>query len=382
MYPAIIREDQYASWLPTLVTDLEKLACDCEQELADATREGRFSRDVYGELGKLGYLAPFLAREDGGVGLGTPAYVAISEEIGRHGIVSGQLAAQGQRWLLDWGTAGQKDQWLRGIARGELVFSESISEKATGSSFKNMRASARRHGSDWVLSGAKTHVNLGAESDVTLFYAMSDEGLTSFLVDMRSPGITTRHTDPIGLRLIPTADVDFDEVVVPNSALLGHPGGGMETFLSTFNISRLGNASELLGLGRRALTYAINYARERRVADNIVTDFQGLRWMIADSWSALQGAALARDHAALISQSNSNIALETGVAKRLAIVFAEQAVSASFSLVGGHGLYTDTVFAGIANDVRVLKVAGGSSEVLRNHIAQRVLRSANYEGIA
>src|SRR6202023_826013 len=103
--------------------------------------------------------------------------------------------------------------------------------------------------------------------DVTLVYAMTDSGLAAFLVDRATAGLSTRQTDPIGLRMIPTADVIFDNVRVPDTALLGEPGTGMQTFLSTFNLSRLGNASELIGWGRRALAQAITYAAERRVGD-------------------------------------------------------------------------------------------------------------------
>src|SRR6202044_521849 len=232
--------------------------------------------------------------EYGGIGGGVAEYVVISEEVGRHGLVSGQIAVQGQRWLLDWGTDEQKQRWLRGIATGELVFSESISEKYAGSSFKTMKSTAVRDGSDWLLTGSKTHVNLGADADVTLFYGIAEEGLTSFLVDMRLPGITTAVTDPVGLRLIRTADVSFDRVRVPDAALLGPPGAGLKTFLSTFNISRLGNASELIGLGRRSLELGLRYASQRQVGDGKVTDFQGIQWLVADAWTALQAASLAR----------------------------------------------------------------------------------------
>ena len=151
------------------------------------------------------------------------------------------------------------------------------------------QSTATRDGGDWLLTGGKTHVNLGADCDVTLFYAIAEEGLTSFLVDMSLPGIATAVTDPVGLRLIRTADVTFDRVRVPDSALLGPPGGGLQTFLSTFNISRLGNASELIGLGRRSLELGLRYASQRQVGDSMVTDFQGIQWMVADAWTAPAG---------------------------------------------------------------------------------------------
>jgi alkylation response protein AidB-like acyl-CoA dehydrogenase len=382
MYPTLHNDPDRAAWIDTTVAALAEFGEKHRAELDQANREGHFPRDLYAELGRMGFLGPLVPAEDGGLGGGVAEYVVISEEVGRHGLVSAQIAAQGQQWLLDWGTAEQKDRWLRGIATGELVFSESISEKYAGSSFKTMKSTAVRDGGDWLLTGNKTHVNLGADCDVTLFYAIAEEGLTSFLVDMTLPGISTQVTDPIGLRLIRTADVDFDRVRVPDSARLGPAGEGLQTFLSTFNISRLGNASELIGLGRRALELGLRYATERQVGDSMVTDFQGIQWMVADAWTALQAASFARDDAALAQQRGKEIALRTTVAKRLAITAAEQASDASYSLVGGHGLYFDEPYTDIVNDIKVLKVAGGSSEIMRNFIARRVLKDPGHEGLA
>ncbi|GAA4539822.1 hypothetical protein GCM10023175_11750 [Pseudonocardia xishanensis] len=163
--------------------------------------------------------------------------------------------------MLAFGTAQQRARYLGGIARGEIVFSESISEPGAASSLKAIRTTARRDGADWVITGRKTHVNLGHQSDVTLVYAITEDGLTAFLVDTDLPGVSSVQTTPIGLRMLPTADMAFDEVRVPGSAVLGQVGAGLDTFLTTFNISRLGNASELIGYGRRALAQATAYAQ-------------------------------------------------------------------------------------------------------------------------
>ncbi|MGH8961901.1 MAG: acyl-CoA dehydrogenase family protein [Jatrophihabitantaceae bacterium] len=382
MYPTLRAGADRAAWIDKTASELAAFGEQHRKELDTANRANRFPRELYAELGRLGYLGPLVPSEHGGLGGGVAEYTVISEEVGRHGLVSGQIAAQGQRWLLDWGSEEQKQQWLRGIATGASVFSECISEKNAGSSFKAMKSTAVRDGGDWLLTGSKTHINLGADCDVTLFYAMAPEGLTSFLVDMRLPGIRTHVTRAIGLRLIRTADVDFDAVRVPDSARLGPVGGGLLTFLSTFNISRLGNASELIGLGRRALELGLRYAVQREVGDGVVTDFQGIRWMVADAWTALQAASLARDDAAVAHERGEDIALRTTTAKSLAIAAAEQASDASYSLVGGHGLYFDTPYTDIVNDIKVLKVAGGSSEIMRNYLAQRILTDPGHEGLA
>ena len=114
----------------------------------------------------------------------------------------------------------------------------------------------------------------------------------------------------------------------------------------------------------------------------MVTDFQGIQWMVADAWTALQAASLARDHAAVAHERGEEIALHTTAAKQLAIAAAEAASKAAFSLTGGHGLYFDEPFTEIDNDIKVLKVAGGSAEILRNYVARRILKDAGHEGLS
>lgn len=369
-------------WLEKFLPAVAALAAETGGELRRCTRVGEFPADVYREMGRRGWVGPFAPREAGGLGGGIAEYCVIEEEAGRHGLVPPQISIQGQRWLLDWGTPEQKDRYLGPIARGEMIFSESISEPGVGSSLKLMRATLRRDAGDWVLNGVKTHVNLGHQSDVTLVFAMAAEGLTSILVDMSLAGVSSKQTDPIGLRLIPTADMYFDNVRLPDSALLGAPGRGMDTFLGTFNVSRLGNASELLGFGRKALADAARYAGKRQIGDNVVTDFQGIRWTLADRYADLYAASLARNHAAtVVDRGRDDPALATSLAKKLSIDAAERAVNDAFALIGGHGLYTDTDFGQLMHDVKVLRIAGGSVEVLRNYIARRILRSPDREGL-
>jgi len=382
MYPILAIDPAFADWIAQTKTRCAAFAAEFADELNAAIRDNRFPADIYREFGRRGFLGTFCPTEFGGMGGGVAEYAVVCEEVGRHGLVSGQIAAQGQRWLLDWGTVEQKDRWLSRIAAGDAVFSESISEKGVGSSLKAMKATATQEGSDWVLNGSKTHVNLGADCDVTIFYAMTEVGLTSFLVDMSLPGISAKATEPVGLRMIRTSDVHLVDVRVPHSAVLGSVGAGMETFLSTFNVSRLGNASELIGLGRRALELGVQYASHREVGPNVVTDFQGIQWMMVESWAALQAASLSRDDAVLAYDRGEDISLRTSTAKHLAIVAAEKSSSSSFSLVGGHGLYVDEPYVTISNDIRVLKVGGGSAEVMRNYIARRILKDPLHEGLA
>jgi alkylation response protein AidB-like acyl-CoA dehydrogenase len=368
-------------WAERTAAEMATFGDQHREEFREATRLGCFPRELYLEMGERGWVGPITPVEEGGLGGGVAEYCLIEEQVARHAMVSPQISIQGQCWLLAWGTEEQRARYLSGIAQGKLIFSESISEPGIGSSLKAMKSTARQDGDDWLIRGAKTHVNLGHQSDVTIVYAMTEHGLTSFLVDMSEPGVSSKQTDPIGLRMIPTADMFFEDVRVPSSALLGRVGGGMDTFLSTFNTSRLGNASELIGMARRALVEGLDYASTRSVQDSVVTDFQGIQWTAADCFSALHGAILARNYAVALADQGADHSLETTLAKKLAIDAAEHAVNEVFALVGSYGLYTNTDFAQLLHDVKVLRVAGGSLEILRNYIARRVLRSESYEGL-
>lgn len=367
-------------WAARTAADMAAFAVENRATFDAASRAAAFPRELYREMGRRGWVGPLTPVDEGGSGGGVAEYCLIEEEVGRHRMVSPQISIQGQCWLLAWGTAEQRAQLLPGIAAGETIFSESISEPGVGSSLKLMRATAVPSNGDWVINGTKCHVNLGHQCDVTIVYAMAPEGLTAFLVDRATPGLSTRQTDPIGLRMIPTADVRFEDVRVPSSAVLGAPGDGMDTFLTTFNTSRLGNASELIGWARRALAEAISYASTREVGAGVVTDFQGIQWIVADCYAELYGAALARDRAAMLAVTGDH-ALETTLAKKMAVDAAERCINQAFALVGSHGLYKDTDFGDLLHDMKVLRVAGGSLEVLRNYAARRVLRDPAAAGL-
>ncbi len=369
------------AWGKQAVAAIEKIAVDYKEEIDGCIKNGTLPYESFRALGKAGLMGVVTPEILGGYGGSAPEYCLVTEAIARHGLPSPQAQVQGQIWILIWGTPEQKAKYLPGMCDGSIVFSESISEPGAGSSLKNMKTIAVRDGDDWVINGQKCHINGGAACHVTIVFANTAEGMTAFLVDTSLPGFRAVTTDPLGYRLALTADMYFDNVRVPNSAVLGSPGNAMATFLTTFNVSRLGNASELIGQARRALADGIRYAKERAVGEHKVTDFQGIQWTIADCYSSLYAASAVRDHAANLVKQNKEHAIEASIAKKLAIEAAEKTVNEVFSLVGGHGLYWDQPYGQMLLDVKTLRVAGGSLEIMRNFIARQILKDEQLKGL-
>ncbi len=306
----------------------------------------------------------------GGHGKGAIEYSIINEEIGLF-----QTSFQLARAINETGSDEQKKQYLPDLANCEYPGAITISEPNTGSSLKNMETKAEPTENGYILNGKKTHANLGAEAGLHKIYAMTEEGLTAFLVEQGNPGIEIKtQLDPIGLRDMPIYDLELNDCEVPERAVLGEVGGGYEVFFSTFNFSRVGNASSLLGRGKRALQKAIEYADRRSIDDeNVVTDFQGIRWMIADAYTRLEAASRLRDEAAWRIENGKSAALHTSMAKLMAAYASLPAISTAIQITGAHGLYRDQPFIKYFNDAKTLEVAGGSREVMRNVIADNVL---------
>lgn len=369
-------------WAARAGAALKSIATEYAGEIDDCIKHGKLPIGSFRAIGEAGLIGVVTPTEFGGYGGSAPEYCFVTETIARYGLPSTQAQVQGQVWILFWGTPEQKAQYLPGMSDGSIIFAEAISEPNAGSSLKNLKTTARRDGDDWIINGMKTHINAGAASDVTIVFAETEGGLTAFLVDTKLPGYRAVVTDPLGYRLALTADVYLEDVRVPNSAVLGGVGNAMATFLTTFNVSRLGNASELIGQARRALADGVAYAKQRAIGDNKVSDFQGIQWTIADCYAALYGASAVRDHAANLVREGKEHSLESSLAKKLAIEAAEKTVNEVFALVGGHGLYWDQPYGQILLDVKTLRVAGGSLEVLRNFIARQVLKDDALRGVA
>ncbi len=335
------------------------------------------SWDIHKKMSEKGWVGIIVPKAYGGQGKGALEYSIILEEAAKELLRDPNTSVQTQKSILSAGTEEQKRKYLPKLASGEYVSAQAISEPEMGSSFKNIKTTARKDGKFYVIKGHKAHINLAKESGVFPLLALTDKGLTEFLIEKDTPGVRFEKGDPIGTRAAPIYDI-FLDCRIPEEQLLGKEGGALDIFLATFNLSRIGNASRFIGYARGVLEKAVPYAKNRVVGNHHVTDFQGIQWIIAELVVDLEAAKLARDKAAWMADKGIEHGLATATAKYLAGEVAERAISKAFSLVGSYACYYGTPFERYMREIKTLQVAGGTSEIMLNTIARQVLCSYSF----
>jgi butyryl-CoA dehydrogenase len=337
--------------------------------------------EIFRRIGREGFLKAHIPTKYGGSGLGTMAFCLVCEELGKAGagmIHNGHF--QTQKMLAEYGTEKQKGKYLDKLLNGQYLAATAITEPTVGSSFKNMKTRVERQGDGFVLNGVKTLINDAAEADLMNVFAKGEEGISVFLVEKSRPGLRMlRKLDPIGLRSSPVYEFELKDCKVNADHLIGNIGQGFQTFFSAFNFSRLGNASAALGIAQCTFDKTIDYLRKRDVGARFATEFQGLRWLLAELSTQIEAARLMRNRAAAMEDRKQAVNLVSSQTKLFCVNVAERVVAECIQATGRFGCLRDNLFNLYLRDVKVLGIAGGSLGVMKNNIARHLIGSKNTE---
>ena len=334
-----------------------------------------FPQEIFREIGAQGFLKAHMPKECGGLGLGTLAYCLVSEELAKAGAgMTHNGHFQTEKMLLDYGTPEQRGKYLAKLLSGEYLAATAITEPTVGSSFANMQTRVEKRGDTFILNGVKTLINDAAEADVINVFAKSDEGISVFLVEKGMPGFQIlKKQDPIGMRSSPIYEFELKDCAVKTEQLVGKFGEGLKAFFSAFNFSRLGNASAALGIAQASLEKTLHYIKQRQVGSRVVSEFQGIRWMLAEMSTQLEAARLLRNRAATLEDKKQDISLESSQTKLLCVEVANRIVGDCIQATGRYGCLRDSLFELYLRDAKLLGTAGGSLEVMKNNIAKRLI---------
>lgn len=337
-------------------------------------------------LTQAGWLAALIPQEFGGPGLSMAEASVIMEEINRSGGNSG--ACHGQMYVMNSivfsGSAAQKALYLPKIAAGELrVQSMGVTEPGTGSDTTQLKTTAVKKDGRWVVNGQKVWISRVQHSDLLILLARTaplaegqkkSDGLSCFIIDLRQAvgnGLTVR---PI-LNMVnhETNELFFDNLDIPENALLGEEGKGLRVIFEGLNAERTLIAAECIGDGYWFLDRATQYARERQVFGRPIGQNQGIQFPLAEAFIELEAASLMRWRACEKIDARQNAGAEANMAKYLAAKASWEAGNACLQTHGGFGFACDYDVERKFRETRLYQVAPISTNMILSYVGQHLL---------
>jgi len=278
-----------------------------------------------------------------------------------------------------FGTVEQKREWLPRVAAGEAIAAFAMTEPECGSDAANMQTSAMRDGNEWVIVGEKTYISNGGIADFYLTFARTGEGegsrgLSAFIVPADLVRIEER-IDVVAPH--PLARLRYDNVRVPADAIVGEAGEGFRIGMETLNLFRVTVAGAALGLARRALDEALDFATKRRLGSGTLADNAVTQAKLADMALAVDASALLIYRAAWHQDEGGvDNRRAAAMAKLHATEAAQQVIDAAVQMHGGAGVTKGVKVESLYRDIRALRIYEGASEVQRQIIARDLLKGA------
>lgn len=338
-------------------------------------------RRLVDKIKALGLWGVGVPKEFGGAGLGAIAYTAVREEECRSVIGTSHYTPFGGEIpaALFFATERQKERYVLPVLRGDKRVAFAQTEPGAGSDAAAIQTGAIRDGDGWRLSGVKRFATLADKADVLLVVAVTDPekrargGITMFLVDRETPGLTVRRIIKV-LRPQHSTELEFDDVFVPNENVLGGVGQGFVMAQKFLVKGRMGIAARCLGVAQRALEMTIAYARERETFGKALSDRQAVQWMLADSYMELHTTRLLTYETAWEEDQGKDPRIAASEVKCFATEMAFRVLDRCIQVHGGIGLTKDLPLERWFREIRVLRIGEGPNEIHRWVVARSLLK--------
>lgn len=346
--------------------------------------KSEFPRDIIRQLGEMGYMGICVPEQYGGAGMDSLASVIVVEELSYADASIGVINSVHNSLVIDpilkFGTDEQKQQWLPKMASGQLLNCFSLSEAGSGSDAGAMKCRAELQGDEWVINGTKLWVTSGAEADVILLFARTEEGdrrnASCLLVEAKTPGITIgKHEDKLGIRGSSTVELSFDNCRIPAGNLIGKRGSGLRIALTAINGGRLGIAAQALGIARAALDRAIDYALERKQFGRPIADYQAVQWKIADMSTRVAASQALLYKGGWIKNGSADSIHIPAMAKVYAAETASYCANQAIQIFGGMGYCRESEVERYLRDAKITEIYEGTSEMQRMTIAGSLIKN-------
>lgn len=355
-------------------------------------KTGTIERFIWKKFGEMGYFGLNYPEQYGGMGLDIFYTVIFLEELQK--INSGGFAAAmwahaylAMTHVAKEGDEEIKQKYLTASIEGDKIGCLCITEPFGGSDVAGMKTTAVKKGDKYVINGSKTFITNGVYSDYLVVAAktnpeLHNKGMSIFIVDRDTPGISATKLDKLGWRASDTAEIAFDNVEIPASHLMGEEGKGFPYIMQHFAFERLIMGINAHARAEYALDYTLKYMSERVAFGKTIDKFQALRHSIAEMASEVEMNKEFNYSVAERLDKGEYVVKEASMSKLLSTKMADEVIYKCLQFLGGYGYMEDYPLARLSRDSRLGPIGGGTSEILKEVIAKMVIDKKEYKPAA
>ena len=343
-----------------------------------------FPKELFHQLGEMGFMGIIIPEEYGGSGLGYHEYVAIIDQISQVDPSIGlSIAAHNSlctNHIYEFGTEEQRKKWLPQLASGQVIGAWGLTEHNTGSDAGGMSTTAIKDGDDWIINGAKNFITHAISGDVAVVMTRTGEkgtsnNSTAFVLEKGMLGFSSgKKENKLGMRASETAELIFDNVRVPDSHRLGEIGDGFKQAMKILDGGRISIAALSLGIAKGAYKAALKYAKERHQFGKSISSFQAINFMLADMATEIEAAELLINRASELKNNKQKLTKEGAMAKLYASEACVRIANIALQIFGGYGYTKDFPAEKYYRDSKLCTIGEGTSEIQRLVIGREITR--------
>ena len=347
-------------------------------------RRNEFMRELFQELGELGYLGIHYPEQYGGSGLDTPNvyYTIFLQELSRGSMgLSTPVcmhASTATHTIFRWGSEELKQKYLVPAIKGQMVGAFAITEPNSGSDAASIRTRAERKGDHYLLNGTKMFISNASFADFVTVAAKTDpdkglKGISLFLVDTKWEGFhVARKLDKFTTHCADTNELVFEDLKVPLEYRLGDENTGFINAYLSLTTDRIFTAAQAIGIGRAAYEAALKYSKEREQFGRPICKFQAVQFKLVDMLAILEQAELYTYQVAAMADRGEPITREAAMAKIIAADGVNQVCQKAINIFGGYGLMNEYPVQRFLRDSYFPMIGGGTSDIMRMVAAKQL----------
>lgn len=343
-----------------------------------------FPVELFRKLGEMGFMGVLVPEELGGSNLGYHEYITIIEEISKVDSSIGlSVAAHNSlctNHILTFGNEEQRKKWIPKLATAEWIGAWGLTEHNTGSDAGGMNTTAVKQGENWVLNGAKNFITHAISGNIAVVIARTgDKGTpnntTAFVIEKGTQGFTSgKKENKLGMRASETAELIFDNCIIPDSNRLGEVGEGFKQAMKVLDGGRISIGALSLGIAKGAYEAALKYARERHQFGKPISEFQAIAFKLADMATEIEASELLLHKAAYLKNNHLPVTKLGAMAKMYASEVCVKVATDAIQIHGGYGYTKDFPVEKFYRDAKLCTIGEGTTEIQKLVISRNILK--------